>query len=613
MKDLVSFEVGEKLTIDDQVYIVLPDTQPVFSNRPYKQLGGSGEIRKLSLGKSKRYFALKVFDTPDEKRVQKDRALKAGRVHKIEGFEVADRKILTPRKNKELIRQFPPLKFAALMPWMPGFTWQEILAGQSEDNKYDLRSFLNRDSALYFASKLADSLAGLEEAGFAHCDLCSNNLILDPASRQVYLIDIDDMYGPKMERDEKFLGGQIGYRHPLLSRRAQWAKSSDRFSGAILINEVLTLFNPGLKRLSAKDSFFSQEQLQNSDSKAELFFSLVNQQIGAEGTELFTKVWESKNVSSCPTLRAWSKVLSKEVANREVDADQVELKYLLKPSSKKKIPSDGKKASQPSVEERRKIERPLVTHKHVELESVAGDADPLDPEDSLSETEPALPVDQFKPKNDPKIIRKWVVGIVMIFLLCSFASTLSGVIASAFVLEKPTAMTISSTTSSPTSTDPQASALYNCSLFAQNPARYHLLIRNTDRPNVASFGSSETEDILFHHSIENILGPDNYSYGVLDRVDADVTCYSSIESAISRFEREREQSEETVTIENLTSVNFGYMGQDKYRIFFIDQNIVVSLKGSSPYQTFPSSAITQTVRQAQSTLINIRKLPELFQ
>jgi len=53
----------------------------------------------------------------------------------------------------------------------------------------------------YTAANLCVVLKVLEDKNCAHCDICSNNVIVDPKRKRVELIDIEDMFGPGFGRN----------------------------------------------------------------------------------------------------------------------------------------------------------------------------------------------------------------------------------------------------------------------------------------------------------------------------------------------------------------------------------------------------------------------------
>lgn len=607
MKDIVNFQVGQEISIGKKVFVVLPDTHRKYKNKPYKQLSGTGEIRKLSLQPSNQPFALKVFAHPQKRLATNNQILITNGIHHIDGFDVAERIVLTPKDYGNVLQEFPSLKYSILMPWMPGFTWQEILAGQSEGNKHDLRFFLDKDSALYFASQLSEGLAVLESKGFAHCDLSSNNIILDPDTKKFFIVDIEDMYGPGLARDDKFLGGQIGYRHPNLSRRAQWAKSSDRFSGALLICEVLSLFNSELRKLSSKDSFFSQDELQQSGEKTQIFLDTVVSQIGKQGGDLFLKVWQSKNVSSCPTLKSWANVVKPALKQRNITAKQIKLKYkkkqeLVEKQEKHKI----KKEDSPSFTEMT-VERPLVKRKRVELTEPSEDLAGSSQLEKIS----SPPIEPFQPKIDIKVVGKWAFRGFLLLLFCSLTPLILSVFSNWFQNQSQIATNTPLVNQSVVVATVNPTKIYSCDLFKVNPLQYHISIRSTDHPYVASSGSIESKGVVYHYSIENTIGSTNFSFGILDRVDGDVLCFDTISNAISDFEQRKNFASNVTSFDNMGDDNFGYMSQDKYQIVFRDSNIVVKIKGSSAFPGFPSSALQQTERQARTAFSNLKRLPKI--
>lgn len=189
----IDLKPADKVEIDRKIFEVQPD--PEMPKRPYVELGGSGRVIQLILSGTKEYHALKVFNHPQTTLVGKTETLNKYKVFELPGLAAAQRSVINPRldSHKELIQKHPYLKYSVLMPWIGGYTWFEILGDNKDEGKIPA---LNRKTSLYYASQLANILASLESRGYAHCDICSNNIILDLKNKAVQLIDIEDMYLP---------------------------------------------------------------------------------------------------------------------------------------------------------------------------------------------------------------------------------------------------------------------------------------------------------------------------------------------------------------------------------------------------------------------------------
>ena len=108
--------------------------------------------------------ALKVFHPPLRSPALLAQAQQLAAFAHLPGLQAARRTILTPAHH-------PDLAFAALMPWIPGPTWQHILLAKRP---------LSPHQALTLARALAAALAGLEQHRLAHCALASDHLSCPP-------------------------------------------------------------------------------------------------------------------------------------------------------------------------------------------------------------------------------------------------------------------------------------------------------------------------------------------------------------------------------------------------------------------------------------------------
>ena len=298
---------NEELSIGESVYIVQPDPDPLFaSKKPYIELGGSAKVFQLRSINNGEYYALKVFDKPDDTLVKKTETLKKNKVYEASGVKVAKRTIINPKEpsSAKIVAKHPFLQYSALMPWIGGFTWVQILT----DNKSEKQiPPFKKGNSLFYALQLTRSLASLEKRGYAHCDICSNNIILDFKDKSIQLIDLEDMYFPDGQRTEDFIGGQPGYAHPnnLSSIGHQWIPESDRFGGGLLISEILTWHNPEIRASSLSESFASPSELCRDVKKYELMKVSLSEFNNKNIVKLFERLWHSENLKDCPTLSEW--------------------------------------------------------------------------------------------------------------------------------------------------------------------------------------------------------------------------------------------------------------------------------------------------------------------
>lgn len=303
-------------------YCVEPD--PLRKTEPYFESGGTGAVLKLTNITSNQAYALKMFnlDLPSEYQIEYAHNLRRLNLDKIAGLSVAHRLVLSPDTHNDIIQKHGALKYALLMPWVEGRTWQEILI-QNKIEQAD--SAFSKNECFRLGMSLCKLLYFLEQNQCAHCDLCSNNLVVKFDDLVVELIDIEDMYGPGFVRNPHFIGGQKGYTHQRSQLGHQWCEESDRFGGAILMAEMFGWFSADIRASSGEESFFSSNQ-ELHDTKTEKFHRLAEvlaDQTSPDVVALFLQSWTSDDFSRCSSFAQWYSALIPIAAKRGIDVDEI--------------------------------------------------------------------------------------------------------------------------------------------------------------------------------------------------------------------------------------------------------------------------------------------------
>lgn len=411
----INIKPQEELKIDGRIYVVQPDPDPDMAHRPYIELGGSGLVMQLLLANDKTYHALKIFNNPKTALVKSNQSLEKNNVSQLPGLIVAQREVINSKANlySDLLKKYPFLNYAVLMPWIGGYTWFEILGDSKGESKIPA---FNKNTSLYYASQLSRVLASLESKEYAHCDICSNNIILDFKNSSVQLIDIEDMYLPGASKSEDFIGGQNGYAHPNRPLGHQWVKESDRFGGGMLISEILTWCDPKIREASDSESFATPTELCKDSKKHNLMMNALKQYGNDELAILFDKLWNSKDLKSCPALREWDRQV-RAVANRNVAKPVLDSLSQLGPDGRiriqrKRISVSGQSEPRPTGSvNRRKVDvsvrqkTPSTTRSTTVLPK-------------------SLPI--FKAKTDWGKIALWGVLIILAITACVVALTTGG-------------------------------------------------------------------------------------------------------------------------------------------------------------------------------------------
>lgn len=405
----VDLKPMEVLTIKNNIYIVQADPDPDMTHRPYVELGGSGWVVQLLLDNTKNYYALKIFNSPNIALVRNTKNLKRNNVHQLSGLVAAQRTVINPKENiySQLIEKHSGLEYSVLMPWVGGYTWFEILGANRGETKFPL---FDRETSLYFALQLARTLSSLETRGYAHCDICSNNIILDFKNSSVQLIDLEDMYIPGAVRSQEFIGGQVGYAHPNRPLGHQWIKSSDRFGGGILISEILSWHDSRIREASDAESYYSPSELCKDSKKVGLMKTTLRREGGEALAKLFDKMWNSKTLEDCPSLREWEqqvKIIAKNYGVTKPSVDKLS-----------GFGEDGRiRIQRKHVPLTKKVEeaKPAITATRKKVVLTASPKSPTN-----------TPLPTFQSNIDWLKVFGWILVIALIIGICIMISTATG-------------------------------------------------------------------------------------------------------------------------------------------------------------------------------------------
>lgn len=144
----------------------------------------------------------------------------------------------------------------------------------------------------------------------------SGNVLVHEDTRAIDLIDVEDMYGARFARPSAIPHGTDGYNHREARAHGQWQANGDRFSGAILICEVLGWYDPHLRTAANEDgTFFEANDMQQDGPRVTLLRQAIGTHPGFSaayrGTllRLFETAWNSSRLDECPTLETWSQAL----------------------------------------------------------------------------------------------------------------------------------------------------------------------------------------------------------------------------------------------------------------------------------------------------------------
>ena len=334
-------QVNQELTIDDATYRIAE--HPSAPGIPYGQEGRQAIVYQLVSPSPSQEAGRGGTPSPyqgegrGEGRVPDRRALKvfkpryrlpelvslAGRIVPLaglSGLQVCQRTVLTPQHHAALLRQHPGLTYAVLMPWVTGPTWMEVLI--------ERRALLPEES-LALARSLAEALAGMEQRRLAHCDLSGPNVLLPILASEeaehsairhspfaIELVDVEQLYGPGLERPELLPGGSPGYAHKT-APDGLWGSTADRFAGAVLLGEMLGWCDEWVREAAWGENYFGPQEMQREGERFQTLVGVLEEHWGAGVAGLFERAWRSEVLADCATFGEWLVMLPEKVPTRE--------------------------------------------------------------------------------------------------------------------------------------------------------------------------------------------------------------------------------------------------------------------------------------------------------
>ncbi|MCI0399530.1 MAG: hypothetical protein L0322_31995 [Chloroflexi bacterium] len=290
-------QVNQELEIDGRRHRVME--HPMAPGLPYGQEGRMATVYKL--GAAGQFHALKVFKAiyrkPDIAKLSKQLFPFAS----LPGLGVCRRTVLDPQQYRKLVAEEADLAYAIVMPWVEGLTWMDVLTGDDE---------LTPDQCRTLGERFARVLVGLEGAGIAHCDLSGANLLIDQVmdNPAFYLVDVEQLFGPGLSQPSLFLVGTPGYSHQR-DPRALWGPQADRFSGAIMLGEMLGWCDPAVRQHAWGETYFDPEEMHQGAERFEILYAALQRHWGREVAGLFTEAWQSNNLTECAPFADWLSAL----------------------------------------------------------------------------------------------------------------------------------------------------------------------------------------------------------------------------------------------------------------------------------------------------------------
>jgi serine/threonine protein kinase len=275
---------------------------PRAPNTTFCQAGRKGEVYQIKRVSDGQPFALKVFIQAYRGPYILEVVQRISAYADIKGMEACRREVLTRDKYNDLITSYPDLEYAVIMPWVGQKTWHDIVHEQSE---------LSLDESLLLAKHLAEILRQLEDKGAAHCDISSGNVLIDMDTLGVFLVDVEDLYGPGFSPPTVLPQGTDGYQHARKgSQSHQWCAEGDRFSAAVLLAEMLAWHDPKIREQREGGQYFAKKEVQDATSERYRLILEVLSEMSTDIGRLFQETWLSETLQDCPMLKDWARLIA---------------------------------------------------------------------------------------------------------------------------------------------------------------------------------------------------------------------------------------------------------------------------------------------------------------
>lgn len=308
---------------------------PAAPGIPYGQEGRAAVVYQLLADQGQKR-ALKVFKATFR---EPSLVLLSERVRPfaaLPGLSVCERTVLRPQQHNDLLRRYPDLTYAVLMPWIEGPTWMEILLS---------KKVLTDEQSLVIAHSLAKVLTEMEQHEIAHCDLSSANVMLPILARgeDAALVDVEGLYAPNLAHPKHLLTGTKGYVHlstigqdsktSITTNGGAWSARSDRFAGAVLLAEILGWSNGNVRETTFGESYFAPEETQQDSTRYRLLSNTLHEIWGTDVARCFERAWQSSTLNDCPTFGEWQIALPEEVPlMRPVVEQPLQTKHEVEPT-----------------------------------------------------------------------------------------------------------------------------------------------------------------------------------------------------------------------------------------------------------------------------------------
>lgn len=307
-------QINDQIKIGDEHYVFTE--HPSAKGMPYGQAGRRATVYQVR-NRLMQLRALKVFTPAFRSSRTEEQVEILARYSTLPGLIACKRIVISPSDNPKLVSAYPDLSYSVLMPWLQGTTWQEIVMN---------RQFMTKENSLGLATRLLTVLAVMESKTIAHCDLSGPNLILNTTSSKpssnghnhITLIDLEDLYAKDLKEPIKLPAGSAGYAHREV-KDGVWCAEADRFSGAVLLANILGWSNRTIRDKACGEQYFDSDEIQEDCERYEKLESVLDNEWGSQPANLFKQAWQSSSLEACPRFSEWTEAFKIEIPKVEID------------------------------------------------------------------------------------------------------------------------------------------------------------------------------------------------------------------------------------------------------------------------------------------------------
>ena len=261
--------------------------------------GGKATVYRVTDTATQKDYALKVMKQQHRDPALTDICQRLRALSTVRGLAACDRVCLTDASSGPTVRRYPDLRYAILMQWITGRTWFDTIRSRGQ---------LRMPDALRLGLRLASVLDELEGRKLSHCDIAGGNVIFDPTTFEIELIDVEDVYGPGFERPRAVPLGTQGYQHRK-SAGGQWSAEADRFAGAVMLAEMLGWYDHRVRDNAWGETYFEPGELQDENSWRYPILRRALEAFSLSLGILLERAWRSIELAECPSLAEWQRHL----------------------------------------------------------------------------------------------------------------------------------------------------------------------------------------------------------------------------------------------------------------------------------------------------------------